>query len=171
LPPETHRVHYRKSAHAQGFDHVTTSHSNGFSAQLHNYVGLIYTRLQKYTAARLAFDKAIEKAIELDSSAVNYYVNRALLKQAVNDSTYQQDFERASQLNPNHVLISANKALFQQTDNERENFLAEAIAKEPLMANNYIQRGYLRPKKKITSVPLKILIWRLRLRKMMQSYG
>jgi len=143
-PPETNRIYYAKSPHSPGVHQITTSHSEGFASQLYNYIGLIQTRLKNYPLAFPAFNKAIE----LNPRAADYYLNRALLKEIMNDSTYRQDYERAAQLSPGNALLSANKATLPENERDAERYLTEAIANDSLMVSNYIQRGYLRMNKK-----------------------
>jgi tetratricopeptide (TPR) repeat protein len=93
---ETTTVFYRKSAYSEGTDKIMTA--QGFlKPQVFNYLCLIETQLNQCKKGVAYADSAIA----LNPIEADYYVNRALAKQACQDRTFKADFNRALDLNPN----------------------------------------------------------------------
>ncbi|MCI0752107.1 MAG: tetratricopeptide repeat protein, partial [Flammeovirgaceae bacterium] len=137
---QTNRIYYRRSAHSSGIDQITTSQSAGFHSQVLNYLGMIYTKLEDCDRALMILDSAIR----LSPAASEYYVNRALVKEALHDTTSINDYERALQLDPTNSLARSNLASSKRTQPDSEKHFTQAIEKDSLLVYPYIERGYLR---------------------------
>lgn len=145
-PGETNMIFYRQSAHSPGTDRMMTAQS-ALKAQLYNYLGLIESSLRNCSYAVLYLDSAIS----LSSDEADYYVNRGLAKQACNNLTAIEDFNKALSLYPNHPIAKHNLAISSAKGgnyDEAETQLTEAIRADSLMLDPYLERAYYRLLKK-----------------------
>lgn len=143
---ETNTIFYRQSAHSPGTDRMMTAQS-ALKAQVYNYLGLIESSLRNCSYAMLYLDSAIQ----LSSDEADYYVNRALAKQACNDLTATDDFNKALVIYPNHPIAKHNLAISKAKAghyDEAEAQLTEAIHADSLMLDPYLERAYYRLLKK-----------------------
>ncbi|MBX2971378.1 MAG: tetratricopeptide repeat protein [Cyclobacteriaceae bacterium] len=143
---ETNIIFYRQSAHSPGTDRMMTAQS-ALKAQVYNYLGLIESSLRNCSYAVLYLDSAIS----LSSDEADYYVNRALAKQACNNLTAIEDFNKALFLYPNHPIAKHNLAISKAKAgnyDEAETQLTEAIRTDSLMLDPYLERAYYRLLKK-----------------------
>ena len=137
----TNRVLYRQTAQGTGTDKIMTA-QGGLKSELYNYLGLIETQLQNCTSGI----KYLDSAIQLNSSEADYYVNRALAKQACKDVTAQQDFKKALAINPDHSLTKHNMVVqskensFDQTEKQ----LTDIIQADSTLQYPFIARAYYR---------------------------
>lgn len=143
---ETNTIFYRQSAHSPGTDRMMTAQS-ALKAQVYNYLGLIESSINNCKDAVLYLDSAVR----LSPNEADYYVNRALAKQACHDLTAIDDFNKALALYPNHPIARHNLAVTKaKTGNydEAETQLTEAIRSDSLMLDPYLERAYYRLLKK-----------------------
>lgn len=145
-PGETNMIFYRQSAHSPGTDRMMTAQS-ALKAQVYNYLGLIESSLRNCSYAVLYLDSAIS----LSSDEADYYVNRGLAKQACNNLTAIEDFNKALSLYPNHPIAKHNLAISSAKGgnyDEAVTQLSEAIRTDSLMLDPYLERAYYRLLKK-----------------------
>ena len=143
---ETNMIFYRQSAHSPGTDRIMTAQS-GLKAQVYNYLGLIESSLLNCGSAILYLDSAIR----LSPDEADYFVNRAMAKQACQDQSAMEDFNKALTLHPNHPIAKYNLAIAQAKAghyDEAETQLTEAIRADSLMLDPYLERAYYRLMKK-----------------------
>jgi len=143
LPPgETTTVFYRKSAHSKGTDKIMTA--QGFLLpQVFNYLGLIETQLHNCKRGISYADSAIKH----NNTEADYYVNRALAKQACQDQTFILDFQRALELNPDHTIALHNLAVESSKTGsyeQAEKQLTAAIQGDSTQSSSFAERGYYR---------------------------
>ena len=137
----TNRIIYRQTAQGTGTDKIMTVQGM-MKSELYNYLGLIETKLNNCSQGILYLDSAIRFTAEAD-----YYVNRALAKQACNDEAGAQvDFKKALAINPDHALTKHNKAVQSKQDSfdQTEEQLTEIIRNDSTLQYPYIARGYYR---------------------------
>lgn len=138
----TSTIFYRQSPFGGGTDKITTVQSGG-KAYVLNYLGLCETKLQHFSLALAHYDSAIS----LEPTEADYYVNRGLAKEQMNDPQAAADYEKALALNPNHPLAQHNLALLksrQGNNKAAEDKLTEIIEHDSTMLFAYIERGYQR---------------------------
>jgi tetratricopeptide (TPR) repeat protein len=141
-PGETNTVFYRKSAHSEGTDQIMTA-QGAIKPQLYNYLGLIELQLDHCAQSISYFDSALQ----LSKTEADYFVNRALAKQACNDATASADFEKALSINPDHTLAKHNLAVQSATDGsfaDTEKQLTAVIESDSTLYFPFVNRGYYR---------------------------
>jgi len=137
----TNRILYRQTAHGSGTDKIMTAQGD-IKSELYNYLGLIETQLQNCKRGISYLDSAIQ----LNPTEADYYVNRALAKQACNDKSAGEDFKRALVIDPNHSLTRHNIAVQAREDSfdQTEKQLTDIIQADSTLQYPYIARGYYR---------------------------
>lgn len=138
----TNKVFYRQSSFGKGTDQIMTVQSGGKSYLL-NYIGLCETKLSDFSRAIAYFDSAIR----IDNREADYYVNRGIAKEGINDSTARDDYRKALQLDPAHGIARHNLSVLKSKGGEKaaaENILNEMIQSDSTMLYAYIQRAYQR---------------------------
>ena len=140
---ETNSLFYKKSMSVNDRSPVITTTQGTHTSYILNYLGLTESKLKDYRQAKLYFDSAIR----LDSGEPDYFVNRGLVKESMNDSTAILDYERALRLNPNHTLaihnLSALKAKKAKTLSLEER-LSQTIEADSTMLYPYLERAQQR---------------------------
>lgn len=141
LPPGvTNRIIYRQTAQGTGTDKIMTA-QGGVLPDIYNYLGLIETQLQNCRRG-IAY---LDSAILMNPSEADYYVNRALSKQACNDSSAQEDFRKALAINPAHSLTRHNVAVQRSNSpDQAEGQLTDIIHADSTLQYPFIARGYSR---------------------------
>ncbi len=143
LPPgETTTVYFKVSASSAGTNQITTAQS-AFRPQLYNYLGLVETKLNNYTAAI----QWLDSAIALQNKEPDYYVNRGIAKEKNNDSTAMSDYQKALLLNPEHTAALHNAAVMKRVmgdNNASLSQLEKAIESDSSMLYPYLERAYQR---------------------------
>jgi tetratricopeptide (TPR) repeat protein len=145
LPPtgETTALFYKKGMSVNDKNPVMTTTQGSHHSYLLNYLGLAEAKLKNYSQAKIYFDSAIR----MDPREPDYFVNRGLAKESLNDSTALLDYERAILLNPDHVLAQHNlKALKAKKikSTSIEERLTETIAADSTMLYPYLERAQQR---------------------------
>jgi tetratricopeptide (TPR) repeat protein len=138
----TNTVFYRQSPSGKGTDQVMTVQSGG-KAYLLNYIGLCESRLKHYPTAIAYFDSALV----LEPKGADYYVNRGIAKEGLNDTTARSDYLKALALDPNHGIAQHNLSVLKSRKGDKaaaEDMLSDMIEADSTMLYAYIQRGYQR---------------------------
>ena len=143
LPPgETTAIYYRMSASGSGANQITTAQSS-ITPLILNYLGLVETRLKNYKPAIHWLDSAIS----LQAKEPDYYVNRGIAKQAIQDTTAYSDYKKALALNPEHTAARHNIATLKRSSGNAEESLDElekAIESDSSMLQPYLARAFQR---------------------------
>lgn len=143
LPPgETNTIYFKQSASAAGTNQITTAQS-AIRPQIYNYLGLVETKLNHFEAAIHWLDSAIS----LQSKEADYYVNRGVAKEGIQDTTAYSDYKLALRLNPSHPAAMHNIAVWKRkSGNDKESLdqLEIAIESDSSMLYPYLERAYQR---------------------------
>ena len=141
-PSETNTVFYRQSPTIGDRNPVMTPES-GHKSYIYNYLGLAEAKLKNHLGALAYYDSALS----LNATEPDYFVNRGLSKEAVNDTSAAADYERALKLNYRHTLarhnLTALKAKQGQTTTY-EDRLTETIEQDSTMLYPYLERAQQR---------------------------
>jgi tetratricopeptide (TPR) repeat protein len=141
-PTETNAIFYRQNTSVGDKNPVMTPES-GHQSYVYNYLGLTEAKLKNHAQAIAFYDSALA----LNPNEPDYFVNRGLAKEAVNDSTAAADYERALKLNNRHTLAQHNlKALKakQGQNGTYEDRLTETIQADSTMLYPYLERALQR---------------------------
>jgi tetratricopeptide (TPR) repeat protein len=140
-PGETTTVYFSRSASVNSTTQITTAQSQ-FAPTVFNYLGLTEMKLNNPNGAISWLDSAIR----LSPREPNFYVNRGLAKQMVNDERAAEDFNKALQINPEHTAALsalAGKSGGKQT----EEYLEKAVSSDSLALYPLLERAYHRMQK------------------------
>ena len=141
-PDETNTVFYRQNASVGDRRPVMTAES-GHKSHIYNYLGLTEAKLKNYGKAIAYYDSALV----LNASEPDYFVNRGLAKEAVNDTTAAADYEVALKLNSRHTLAQHNLKALKAKQGETITFedrLTETIEADSTMLYPYLERALQR---------------------------
>ena len=89
----------------------------------------------------------LDSAIQLKSKEADYFVNRGIAKEAMEDTTAIQDYRTAISLRPNHALALHNIAVLKRKKGQSGSDLDElekAIESDSSMLYPYLERAYQR---------------------------
>ncbi len=146
LPPsgETNSLLFRKQMSVSDKNPVINmAATESHNAILYNYLGLTEAKLKNYPQAKHYLDTAIH----LNEFEADYFVNRGLVRENLNDSTAFLDYERALRLNPNHTLAKHNLNAFESKRKKSmtaEQRLSQTIAADSTMLYPYLERAQQR---------------------------
>lgn len=141
-PMETNTVFYRQNMTVGDRNPVMTPES-GHKSYIYNYLGLTEAKLKDHRTAIAYYDSALQ----LNASEPDYFVNRGLSKEAVNDSTAAADYERALKLNNRHTLARHNLTALKAKQGQTityEDRLTETIREDSTMLYPYLERALQR---------------------------
>lgn len=141
-PSETNVIFYKQNMSVGDKNPVTTPQS-GHKGYVYNYLGLIDFKLKKPAQAIGYFDSALS----LSPGEPDYYVNRGLAKEAVNNSTASSDYEAALKLNSKHILARHNLSALKEKEGKAvtyEDRLTETISEDSTMLYPYLERALQR---------------------------
>ena len=141
-PTETNTVFYRQNPSVGDRNPVMTPES-GHKSYIYNYLGLTEAKLKNHQGAIAYYDSALS----LNASEPDYFVNRGLSKEAVNDITAAADYERALKLNHRHALARHNLSALKATQGQTttyEDRLTETIEQDSTMLFPYLERAQQR---------------------------
>lgn len=141
-PAETNTVFYRRNATVGDRRPVMTPES-GHKSYVYNYLGLTEAKLKDHATAIAYYDTALQ----FNDGEPDYYVNRGLSKEAVNDSSAISDYEKALKLNPRHTLAVHNLKALKAKRGEPMTFedrLTETIEADSTMLYPYLERALQR---------------------------
>jgi tetratricopeptide (TPR) repeat protein len=122
---------------------VTTTEGGNHRSFIFNYIGLAELKRKNAASAKVYFDSAIR----LDSKEADYFVNRGLAREALNDSTAFTDYERALAINRNHTLARHNLDALRAKkiqDTAKEDRLTQTIDADSTMLHPYLERAQQR---------------------------
>jgi tetratricopeptide (TPR) repeat protein len=89
----------------------------------------------------------LDSAIHLREKEADYFVNRGIAKEAMNDSSAMQDYQTAIALRPDHTVALHNIAVLKRKSGKSaasENDLDKAIESDSSMLYPYLERAYQR---------------------------
>lgn len=141
-PAETNVIFYRQNT-AVGDRNPMITPQSGHKSYVYNYLGLIESKLKDYTNALAYFDTALQ----LNPKEPDYFVNRGLAKEAVNDSSASADYEAALKLNYRHTLAQHNLTALKAKQGKTityEDRLTETINADSTMLYPYLERALQR---------------------------
>jgi tetratricopeptide (TPR) repeat protein len=141
---ETNAIFYKQSMSVEDRNPMMTMTAQGnHTSYIFNYLGLTEAKLKNFTQAKTYFDSAIR----LNTGEPDYFVNRGLVKENLNDSTAIHDYEQALRLRPGHTLathnLSALKSRKEQTASPEER-LNKTIEADSTMLYPYLERAQQR---------------------------
>ncbi len=141
---ETNTIYFKKAAASSaGITEVMTAQSNNMPPIIFNYLGLIDTHLKKYSSALIWMDSAIL----LDPNQPDYYVNRALAKEAMNDTTAIRDYKKALSIDPDHAIALSNLSMAKRKRGDvtsADEHIEHAIESDSSMLYPYLERAFQR---------------------------
>jgi tetratricopeptide (TPR) repeat protein len=141
-PTETNTVFYRQNASVGDRNPVMTAES-GHKSHIYNYFGLTESKQKNHERAIAYYDSALA----LNPTEPDYFVNRGLSKEALNDSTAAADYEQALKLNYRHTLARHNLQALKAKKGETTTFedrLTETIQEDSTMLYPYLERAIQR---------------------------
>lgn len=138
---ETQTIFFNQSASATGKNQIVTV-QGAIQPQIFNYLALVETKLGKFKEAVTWLDSAIL----LDSKQADYFVNRGIAKEGLNDTTAMQDYKKALSIQPDHSVALHNVAVLKRKKGEKssEDDLERAIESDSSMLYPYLERAYQR---------------------------
>jgi tetratricopeptide (TPR) repeat protein len=143
LPPgETQTVFFNLSASRSGSKQIMTAQGD-IKPLIFNYLGLVESKLGNYKQAITWLDSAIQ----MQSKDADYFVNRGIAKEAMNDTTAIRDYEKAISLRPDHAVALHNIAVLKRKKGgaaAMEDELEKAIESDSSMLYPYLERAYQR---------------------------
>ncbi len=140
---ETNTIYFKKpAASTSGVSQIITI-QHGIKPLVFNYLGLVDTQLKKYPSAIVWFDSAHL----LDPNQPDYYVNRAIAKEGINDTTSLSDYKKALALKPDHAIALNNLSIAKRKQGDvagADDQLEQAIESDSSMLYPYLERAYQR---------------------------
>jgi tetratricopeptide (TPR) repeat protein len=141
---ETNAIFYKQGMSVDDKNPMMTMTAQGNHASyILNYLGLTESKLKNFTQAKVYFDSAIR----LNGSEPDYYVNRGLAKESMNDSTALRDYEHALKLKPGHTLATHNLNALRSKKEQAmspEERLNRTIEADSTMLYPYLERAQQR---------------------------
>lgn len=142
-PGETTAVFYRQNMSVDDRKPMMTTSRQGHNPYVYNYLGLVEFKLNNPALAITYFDTAIS----MEPREPDFYVNRGLAKELINDSTAIVEYEIALRLNPNHTLAAHNIEAFRAKKIQAlspEERLSRTIEADSTMLYPYLERAQQR---------------------------
>lgn len=139
---ETQTIYFNQSARTAGKNQVVTVQGN-LRSQIMNYLGLVETKLGNQEQALVWLDSAIK----MDPGQADYFVNRGIAKEGINDTTAEQDYRKALTLQAEHPVALHNIAVLSRKRGDTsalENELERAIESDSSMLYPYLERAFQR---------------------------
>lgn len=140
---ETNSIFYKQSTTVGDRNPMMTTTQGSHTSYIFNYLGLTESKLKNFVTAKTYFDSAIR----LESREPDYFVNRGLVKENLNDSTAFLDYERAQRLNPEHTLAQHNLSAWKARKAQSmslEDRLSKTIEADSTMLYPYLERAQQR---------------------------
>lgn len=141
-PSETNTIFYRQNATVGDRNPVMTPES-GHKSYIYNYLGLTEAKRRDHRTAIAYYDSALS----FNREEPDYFVNRGLSKEAVNDTTAIVDYETALKLDPAHTLARHNLAALKSKGGQKATFedrLTQTIEADSTMLYPYLERALQR---------------------------
>lgn len=143
LPPgETNTIFYQQGASAKGSHQIITAQGS-MKALLLNYLGSTETKLTHYQQAIPYLDSAIL----LEPKVADYYVNRGLAKEGLNDAPAAIiDYKMALELQSDHPVALLNLGILERKvlGKTEVDYLEYAIESDSSMLAPYLERAFQR---------------------------
>jgi tetratricopeptide (TPR) repeat protein len=140
---ETNTIFYRQNMSVNDKKPVMTTTNGNHNSFVYNYLGLNEMKLKNYKQA-IAY---LDTAILMDPKEAEYFVNRGLAREHMNDSLAVEDYQKALRLNPTHVLaqhnLAALEAKYKQTMSAEER-ISKTIEADSTMLTPYLERAQQR---------------------------
>lgn len=141
-PAETNVIFYKQNMSVGDRTPMMTTQS-GHKSYIYNYLGLTESKLKNYTNAIAYYDTALR----FNPKEPDYFVNRGLAKESINDSTASADYETALKLNYRHTLARHNLSALKAKQGQHvtyEDRLTETISEDSTMLYPYLERALQR---------------------------
>lgn len=122
---------------------IISTANDGHSPYVYNYMGLIEYKTNNPGLAIAYFDSAIY----LSKKEPDFYVNRGLAKEQLNDSTALADYDLALSIQSDHALARHNIEAWQSRTSQKitaEQRLSNTIALDSTMIYPYLERAQAR---------------------------
>jgi len=139
---ETSTIYFKRSASSSGKNQITTAQS-AIKPQIFNYLGMVETKLKNYKGAVVWLDSAIR----FESKEADYYVNRGMAKDGLQDTSAYADYKKALELNPEHPAALHNIAVLKRKmgdDISSMDQIERAIESDSSMLYPYLERAFQR---------------------------
>lgn len=139
---ETNTLFYRQNM-SVGDRRPVMSAESGHRSYIYNYLGLTEAKLKYHRKAIAYYDSALS----LNPDEPDYFVNRGLSKEQVNDPTAASDYEKALKLNYRHTLARHNLSALKAKQGQTITFedrLTETIQEDSTMLYPYLERALQR---------------------------
>ena len=139
---ETNTLFYRQNMSIGDRNPVMTA-ASGYKSYIYNYLGLTEAKLKDHGKAIAYYDSALS----LNPKEPDYFVNRGLSKEQMNDSTAASDYEKALKLNYRHTLARHNLTALKAKQGQTmtvEDRLTETIQEDSTMLYPYLERALQR---------------------------
>lgn len=139
---ETQTIFFNQSASAAGKNQIVTV-QGAIQPQVFNYLALVETKLGNFKEAITWLDSAIQ----LEGKQADYFVNRGIAKEGLNDTTAMQDYKKALLIQPDHTVALHNVAVLKRKRGEKDSLeddLERAIESDSSMLYPYLERAYQR---------------------------
>lgn len=140
---ETTSIFFKQGMSVDDKNPMMTTTNQRHGAFVYNYLGLIESKLKNHAMAIHYLDSAIR----IEAKEPDYFVNRGLAKETLNDSTAISDYENALKLNPNHTLASHNLDALKSkklNNTSLEDRLTKTIEVDSTMLYPYLERAQQR---------------------------
>lgn len=133
---ETQTLYFNRAPNPNIRNPVVTAQSK-INPLVFNYLGMIDLKQKRYAEAIVWLDSAIRA----DSNDPAFYVNRAIARQNLRDTTAAlADYNRALKINPQHTAALHNLSLFARG----ESSIDDAIESDPRELPPHLERGHQR---------------------------
>jgi tetratricopeptide (TPR) repeat protein len=119
---------------------IVSTADNGHDPYVYNYIGLVEYKSNNPRLAIAYFDSAIH----LNRKEPDFYVNRGLAKEQLNDSTALTDYDMALSIQSDHALARHNIEAWQAKTSRKisaEQRLSNTIALDPTLIYPYLERA------------------------------
>lgn len=139
---QTNTIYYRETSGEAGITGITSLQS-GMRDQIHYYLALCNTELERYDSALMHIDSALA----IQGKVADYHSQKGLIYMRDNENeNARQSFEAALAIDPAHAIARHNLNLIAQPDDpaEAEQQLTLAIENNPDRYFTYEERAYHR---------------------------
>jgi tetratricopeptide (TPR) repeat protein len=136
---ETNSLLFKKGMSVGDPKPIISTHQKTHNPYVYNYLGLIELKAKNPRLAIAYFDSAIS----VENTDPDFYVNRGLCKEAIDDSTAISDYDIALHLQPDHILAKHNLAAYQakHSTTTLEERLTNTIATDSSLLYPYLERA------------------------------
>lgn len=138
---ETNTIFYQQRAAAGGSHQLVTAQGST-KALLLNYIGCAESKSGHHQQAIIYLDSAIA----MEPMVADYYVNRGLAKEGLQDPTAISDYKTALELQQDHPVALYNLGVWQRKElgKTEVDYLEYAIESDSSMLAPYLERAYQR---------------------------